>query len=215
MQRLFSRIALFFLVSAALYATACGDFFVSGSTLDHVTVTPGAVFLVKGENLQFTANAVNVDGTSSDITSSATWTSGNSQVATVTAGNVTGANVTANGNTTVTAAKGSVNGTANVVVGTSALSATLTVTAPNSGTPSAPTVNSTTPVQLKATGTAGTTIDLTTLVTWTSDNANIPVSTTGLVTATSSATTSDSANITATINTKSSSSSGTIKVTVQ
>ena len=206
MQKSNRSFALFLLIGLALLTTACSDFFVSGSTLDHINLTPSAVFLKTGEQVQISANAVNVDGTTSDATSSATWTTAASNVATVAAGLVKAVGTTGS-NTTVTATQSGVSGVANVVVGTQALNTTLTVT------PNNPTVAANQTVQLTATGTAGSSLNLTNFVTWTSSNTtNATVSNTGLVTGLVSGQT---ATITATIATATSSATGSVTVTVQ
>jgi uncharacterized protein YjdB len=194
------------LFTAVVFWTSCNGFFVSGSSLDHITLSPKAVYLKVGETDNFTASGVTVDGTTSDITSSATWTTGSSTIATVNAGVVT---AVAAGSTTISAAQSGVTGTANITVGTQALNTTLNVT------PSNPTVIAGQTVQLTATATFadGSTRDFTSLVTWSSSNtANVTVSSAGLV---SGVTSGQSATITATIATATSSATGSVTVTVQ
>lgn len=203
---LLSGIAIVASISVVLFSTACDDFFVSGSTIDHIELSPSAVYLKTGETKQITANSVTVDGTSSDITSSATWTSATPGTATAVGGLVT---AVAAGSTTVSAAQGGVTGTATVIVNTQTLGTTLTVT------PNNPSVSVNQTVQLKAVGTFpdNSTQDLTNFVKWSSSNtSNATVSSTGLVTGKTS---NQTATITATISTASSSASGSVTVNVQ
>lgn len=190
-----------------LGSTGCKGFFVSGSTLDHINVTPSSVYLKATETDQFSASAVNVDGTTKDVTSAATWASSATSIATVnTAGQVT---AVAAGNTVVSATQSGVTGNAKVVVGAQALNTTLTV-GPNN-----PTVTHGQTVQLSATGTLAdnSTLDLTHNVTWTSGNtANATVDANGVVTG---VTAGQTATITATIATATSSATGSVTVTVQ
>lgn len=205
-MRSFSKAALLFLLAAVFYSTGCSGFFVSGSTIDHITLTPTSIFLKTTETKQFSASAVNVDGTSNDVTSGATWNIGSTTIATASKGLVT---AVAPGTTTVTAAQGSVTGTANVVVGSQTLNTTLTVT------PLKPSLAVNQTVQLTATGILAdnSTTNLTNFVLWASDNqTNVSVNSTGLVTGLVSGQT---ANIAATIATATGSSTGSVRVTVQ
>jgi len=128
MRRSASSYALLLLsVGVLLAISGCGNFFVSNSSLDHITLSPVSVLLVPGDTDQFSATAVNVGGDQSDITSTATWTSSTPAVATVdNAGKVTAASQLAS--TTITAASGSVKGTALVMVVASPLPGNLSVT---------------------------------------------------------------------------------------
>lgn len=201
-----SVLAALLLLTAVVFWSSCNGFFVSGGSLDHITLSPTAVYLKVGETDNFTASAVTVDGTTSDVTSSATWTTGASTIATVNAGLVT---AVAAGSTTVSAAQSGVTGTSDVTVGNQALNTTLNVT------PSNPTVIAGQTVQLTATATFadGSTQDFTSLVTWSSSNtANATVSSTGLVSGVASGQT---ATITATIATATSSATGSVTVSVQ
>ncbi len=211
MNRIVSIVALVFLIGATFYATSCGDFFVSGNTLDHITLTPSSVFLVNGETKQFSASAVNVDGTTTDVTSSATWTTGSNTIATADATTIGLIKAVAStGNTTVTATQSGVNGVATLVVGGQALSTTLNVTDSNNNSSNL-VVSTTQPLQLKATGTAGSSIDLTNFAAWTSSSTNFTVSNTGKVTV-SGATSGQTATITATMTTATGSAAGTVTV---
>ena len=191
-----------------LYGSSCDDFFVSGSSLDHITVTPTSVYLQTNETKQFSASAVTVDGATSDITDSASWSTGSTGTATVNGGLVT---AIAAGNTVVTAAKGGTTGTANVVVGLQALS-NLNIT------PSPVTLAAGRTQQLAVQGTLAdnTNITLTNFVSWSSSNtSNATVSRAGLVSVPSGVASGQMATITAVIATSSGTSSGSVTVTVQ
>jgi uncharacterized protein YjdB len=83
----------------AVLAAACSSSPTSSSTVATIAITGSAPTV--GNNAQFTATATLSNGTTQDVTSTATWQSGDSTIATVSsAGLVTGV---AAGNTTVTA----------------------------------------------------------------------------------------------------------------
>jgi hypothetical protein len=73
-------------------ATSCGDFFVSESSLQSVTVTPSAVILKVGDTpadtYKLSSSSTTVGGTAADDTAAATWSSNNPNV-TVAAGVIT------------------------------------------------------------------------------------------------------------------------------
>lgn len=206
-MRSFSKASLVFVLAAVFCGTGCSDFFVSGNTVDHITLTPISVFLKVTETKQFAASAVNVDGTQNDISSSATWNVGSTTIATT---NNTGLiTAVAPGTTTVVASQGGVNGTGNVVVGAQSLNTTIAIT------PNNPSIAANQTTQLTATGVLGdnSTTNLTNFVLWTSDNTtNVSVNATGVVTGLVSGQT---AHITATIATATGAATGTVTVTVQ
>ncbi len=143
---------------------------VTPATLVSISVSPTTTSIAAGTKQQFTAVGSFSDGTSQDITASATWASSNTLIATVS--NATGtrglATAFAPGTTTVTATLSGV--TSNL--------ATLTVTAPAlvsiAISPSNPIISLSIASfqQFKATGliSDGTTQDLTLTATWKSSN---------------------------------------------
>jgi 6-phosphogluconolactonase (cycloisomerase 2 family) len=166
---------------------ACGGGGGGGSTtppvvtLSSITVAPPSATVAAGLTLQFTATGVYSDGTQKDLSSTVTWTSGDTTKATVspTTGLVTGV---AAGTSTITATSGSVTGSdALTVTQPNLLSITV---APPSGTTAAVAAGLT--LQFTATGvySDGTQRDLSSTVTWkSSDQSKAIVSiTTGLVT---------------------------------
>ncbi len=193
---------LFFLAS-----TSCSDFFVSPNALDHINISPQTVILKVADTLQLTATAVKVDGSSFDVTQSATWTTANNGTATV---NSTGMlSALGSGNTTVQASQSNVNGTGIVIVRTVGLQSTngIVVTAPNSQLANGSTM------QMTATAnfTDGATLDITNGAVWSSSATGVAtVSTTGQVKGVAAG----SATITATVNTASGAVSGSFSVTV-
>ncbi len=62
----------------------------TGPTVTGISLSPQNSAVTAGKTLQFSAQATYSDGSSHDITSSATWQTSDSTVATVTAGNVSG-----------------------------------------------------------------------------------------------------------------------------
>ena len=165
-MRLANKLAILIAVSLLCLSSGCGDFFVSEDSLDTITVNPTGALTSVGQTVKFTATATTVGGQTSDITSSATWSSSSQNVATVSAGVAT---AVANGTTTISASQSSVSGTA-----------TLTVTATKlqsiSIEPSNPTLfQSQGTQQFKATGTFedGSTLELTSLVQWSSSSSSV------------------------------------------
>src|SRR3954463_1090256 len=99
--------------------SGCGDFFSSGSSLASMKLNPASRLAATGKAVTFTANGTTVNGDSKDVTSSATWTTGDSTVATVSsAGSIATAGT---GSTTITASQDGVTGTASIIVTASTL----------------------------------------------------------------------------------------------
>lgn len=147
------------------------------ATVVGVQVFPGSASIAAGTSQQFTAIATFSDGSTEDITSSATWTSSLPGSAPVNGNGLVTSSAVAS-NVTITASVGSVNGSATLNI----TSATLTAL---SITPAVQTVGLNTPVQFTATGiySDGSSEDLTNLVAWTSSNASVAtISNTGLAT---------------------------------
>src|SRR4051812_19865013 len=95
----------------------CDEFFPSESSIDSITLAPTNRFMKVGDTQQFTATATTVGGASSNISSSATWTSSNNTVASVNAGLVTANSAgTGIGTATITASSGGITKTAVVTV---------------------------------------------------------------------------------------------------
>ena len=146
---------------------------VSSATVSAVTITPANPTIASGLSQQFTATGAFSDGTAQDITFDATWTSGNTAVATI--GNAAGSNTNgglaqalAAGATDISAAFGGVSGFTVLTVTVPVLQS-IAVTTPDTSVLSLSTVTFT------ATGTYsdGTTPDITSQVAWTSSNASV------------------------------------------
>jgi len=78
-----------------------------------ITITPGSATVLIGANQPFTATGKYTDGSTQDLTGSATWTSSNTAVATVSGGIAAGV---ATGAAAITAASGSVSGRVTLTV---------------------------------------------------------------------------------------------------
>lgn len=115
-----SRLGILAATLALAILTACG---VSNSSLTAISVTPSTTTVLAGVGQTAQLSAVGTyhhgsagsghPDTSSDVTTSAQWSSSNTSVATVSAGLVT---AVAGGTATITASLNGVTGTANVVV---------------------------------------------------------------------------------------------------
>ena len=155
-------------------------------TLQSIAVSPANPSISQSQNQQFTATGTYSDGSSKNITTSVTWSSSNTAVATVgpTPGQATG--VTA-GTSQITAA----------LSGVVSPSATLTVTKSVSlqsisVSPSNPSINQAQTQQFTAKGTYsdGSSKDITTSATWSSSNSGVSMvgASTGLATGVSAGT---------------------------
>lgn len=173
------------------------------ATLNGLSVTPNAASIAATSTVTLHAMGSYSDSSSKDLSSSATWTSSNSNVATVsTSGLVTGV---ASGAASITAKSGTFTSSAAITV-SGGTSVTLSAIAISPAGPSIP-INTT--QQLTATGSYsdGSSRDLTSLVTWSSSTiANATVDAAGLVSGLAAGT----ATITATLGSVSKSTSVTV-----
>ena len=171
-------------VSVIALATGCGGGGSSSSsdqgpvpTANALQITPSAASLPLGLTQKLIANAVYSDGSTKDVSGSATWTSSLTNIATVTAsGGVTGLAI---GTSTVTARLGSLNASATVTVTLPALVAITVDSASFSMPPN-------TRQQFTALGTYSddSVRDITTEVAWTTSASNLATaSSQGVVTA--------------------------------
>lgn len=140
---------------------------VLAATLNSIVVTPATSSIAKGLTVQYVATGHYSDGSTSDISSSVTWSTGSTAVATISnsggsRGLAAGAGI---GATTVTATSGSVSGSANITV-TAATLVSIAVTPANS------TILLLGHKQMTATGTYtdGSQVNITESVTWSSSN---------------------------------------------
>ena len=186
----------------------CDSFFPSENAIDTLTLSPTNRFMKVNDTQQFKATATTVGGTSSDVSSSATWSSSNNTIATVSTTGLVTAKSAGNGvgTATITASSGGLQQTATITVTGSTLNSIAI-------TPTNPTVTVGQTTQLLATGTFAdnSTQNVTAFVTWaSSDTTKATVSSTGLVTgvATGSPTVTATAQTTAAV-------TSTVTVTVQ
>src|SRR5205823_3807949 len=92
---------------------------VGPATLVSIAVTPANPTITKGTTQQFTATGTYTDGSTLDVTSSVTWVSSTTSVATITAGGLaTGA---APGTSQISATSAGVTGSTTLTVGPAAL----------------------------------------------------------------------------------------------
>lgn len=142
---------------------------VTSAQLVSLQIAPARPSLPVGTTLQLAVTGLFTDGTQQDLTAQAAWSSATPGTATVTAGGLLSA--LAEGNADVTAGLGGVSTTAQVAV-TDAVLQAITLT------PASPSLARGTQVALTATGSFsdGTTQDLTTSVTWSSDSGAVGVS---------------------------------------
>lgn len=149
----------------------------STATLTSLSIVPGSAQIATstlGKQYQFTLQGTFSDGSTGFLTGSATWTSSQTSVATVSVGLATS---TGYGETIITATINGISTTATLNVTTPALNS-ITIA------PSSVTVYQGTALQLKATGqyADGSTVDVTNTATWSSsDNTIATVSAQGLV----------------------------------
>jgi uncharacterized protein YjdB len=161
-------------ISAASGAVSGGTTLtVTQAQLTAISVTPLTASIPLGTTQQFTATGQYTDGTTQDLTASANWTSSQTGTATVTGGL---ALPVAPGTTSITASVGAISG-----------SATLTITSPAllsiAVSPNAPSVAAGNTQQFTATGTYtdGSTMDLTSQVSWASGTTTVAsINATGL-----------------------------------
>jgi trimeric autotransporter adhesin len=160
-------------VSATLHGrTGTSAFTVTKVTLTSITVEPVNPLVSKGTTVQLTATGNFSDGTTQDLTTQVSWTSGNNAIAEVnnvvgSEGVVTGLSV---GNTSITATLHGIQGSTTVTV-TAAVLTSIAITPVN------PSLAKGTTVQLTATGTFsdGTTEDLTATAAWHSSSIIVAV----------------------------------------
>ncbi len=142
---------------------------VTPATLVSIAITPTSSTLPNGDTRQFTATGTYTDGTTQNLTSMVTWSSGTPSVAAIS--NASGSNglatATAQGSTTLSATLNGVSGSTPLTVSAAAL-VSLAITPPN------PSIAKGTSEQFTATGTYSdnSTQNLTTSVSWTSSSSS-------------------------------------------
>jgi uncharacterized protein YjdB len=162
---------------------------VSSATLNSIAVTPTTVFIVPGNSFAYTAIGTFSDGSTQDLTASASWSTKTKNVATLASNVATGQGL---GQGIITAKFNSISGTGTLIV---ASPQQISISA----TPATIQTAVGTTTQLTATGMFidGTTQDFTTLVNWTSSAPS--VATVGFQTGIVSGLTEGQSTITATL----------------
>lgn len=168
-------------------AIGCTGFFVS-PTLTGLTINPQTPSVEQGKSLQMTATGTYDDGSTKTLTSNVQWGTGDVTIATITtSGRLTGVGL---GQTTITAASGTVNTSTSVSIQlANVISIAVTPTNPSI------LVGQQVPFKAVATVQGGGAIDITSSAKWASSLTNIAtIDSTGLATGVATGTT----NITAT-----------------
>jgi trimeric autotransporter adhesin len=186
-------------LSMLALATGCRGFFVN-PTLTSLAVAPTSASIIQGNTLQISATGTYDDGSTKDLTGSATWTTSASGVATVTSGGLVKAAATISnppGTATITAASGTLTATSTITVNTGPLTAVAIST-------TTPTAAAGQTVVFTALGTytgSAQQQDITSLVTWSSSNTAVISTIAGGSGAVSSTATSGSTtSVTASLN---------------
>jgi uncharacterized protein YjdB len=151
---------------AGTSATGSTALIVSSATLKSIAVNPTSALLAPGSTLQINARGTWTDNTSQNISVFTSWSSSDTQIATVgVSGNTTGQSA---GTATITATSGALSASAHLVVEGSNL-VSIKITPQNLKLPA------TIETQLKATGTFsdGQQLDLTSAATWTSSAPSV------------------------------------------
>ncbi len=161
-------------------------------TLQSIAVTPSNSSVSQSQTQQFTATGSYSDGSTKSITSSVTWASSNTAVATIGASTGLATGVTA-GTSQTTATLGSVVSPSDTLTVTAATLQSIAVT------PASPSITPSQTQQFTATGTYsdGSTKSITTSVTWASSNTT--VATIGASTGLATGATAGTSQITATL----------------
>jgi uncharacterized protein YjdB len=184
-------------VAGMLCLSSCGKFFVSGSSVVSMTLSPANPAIQPGKTQQFKATGTLGDGSSQDVTSQAAWTSSSASTATVNSSGL--ATAVAVGTTTITATITPSSGSSTTSTVTANTTLTVSSTVPTSITiaPANASIRSGQTQQYTATATYSdnSTKDVTTSTTWSSNSTAVAtISSSGLATAVSTGSTTISAS---------------------
>jgi subtilisin family serine protease len=180
-------------VAASAGVVGMANATVVAPTLDAISISPAAISSAKGTTLQIHATGTWSDGSTSDLTSQATWNSSDATVASISSSGLLTAHVL--GTASVTAVSAGVTGTAPATVTAAELTAVAV-------TPEAVVLPRWGAQQFLAMATYGdgTTADVTRQVAWASSaTGNVTVTSSGLAAISGSAATSETATVTATL----------------
>ena len=163
----------------------------STATLTSIAVTPNPASITVGATQQFTATGTYSDGSTKNLSSTATWTSGTATVATISASGL--ATAVASGSTTITASLSGVSGKATLTVSAASQSVTSIAVTPN---PGSIVVGATQQFTATATYSNGSTSNVSSTATWTVANTAVgTVTTSGLATAVAAGSTTVTASV--------------------
>jgi hypothetical protein len=185
---------------------SCSDFWVSNSSIATVTVSPSALILkaaaadgTGGDVSTLSASATTVGGTTTDETSAANWTSSAATVATASAGKITIVGPAADQTAVITATFGGQSATCQVLTYTGTAPTTLVVSFPTTVAANAISPGQTFKVFASASLSGNSNHDISSYVTWTSNNTAVAtVDANGNVVVSSGATAGENFVITAT-----------------
>ncbi len=164
-------------ISAALSSITGSTTLTVTPVLVSMAVTPANPSIAAGDTEQFMATGTYSDGSTQNLTSTATWASSAPGVATITAGGLA---------TGVKAGASTISATLNSITGSTTLTVTAAVLVSIAVTPANPSIAVGTTLQFTATGTYsdGSTQNLTSTATWSSSATGVAtISTTGLASA--------------------------------
>jgi len=206
--RLLAALAALFTLALA---AGCRGFFVN-PTLTSLAVAPTTVSLIEGNTQQLSATGTYDDGSTKDLTGTATWSTSSSTVASVTSGGLVKAAATIAsppGTATITASSGTLTATSAITVNTGPLQS-IALTASTL----TPTAGSTFTLTAMGTFSGSTQLqDITTQVSWNNDNTTAVSLSQGSGSATANTSTSGQvAHISATLN---GITSNTVTISVQ
>jgi trimeric autotransporter adhesin len=170
----------------AVLLTGCGKFFPSGDTLVAIVISPNNPTIQPSKTQQFTATGTFGDNSTKDISSTVTWSSSTSSVATINSSGLATAGTSTGVSTTITAKSGNQTASTTLTVSnqtSNGLTISCTGCTPQgTGAFTAP-LSSSGLITFTATDTSGAVN-----ATWSSDNPAISIGiNTGVVTFTSSA----------------------------
>lgn len=118
--------SLAFIILAVLFMAGCGKFFPSAGSLVAISISPSNPTIQLAKTQQFSATGTFGDSSSKDVTSSVTWASSSTGVATINSSGL--ATAASTGTTTITASQGSISGTTTLTVSTQTGSLTISCT---------------------------------------------------------------------------------------
>ena len=127
-----NRIGMALVIVASVLGAACGKFFPSANELVAISISPSnSTLSLSSKTQQFSATGTFGDSSKKDITSSVTWTSSATNVATINGSGL--ATAVSTGTTTITAAESGITGITNLTVSTQGGGLTVSPSSPTVG----------------------------------------------------------------------------------